>query len=126
MKIQLEFDLSAKRESFEDCCKKSLYGCGRQLKYVAADINVSPAKLSRMFSDNPNDPINFPLKDLPKLIEATGTLDIIYWLINKFLADGSKAREQAVDQLLEILPKLKPLIEMIEDKEEDVPLRKAG
>ena len=114
MKVQLEIDFNPPKETFHDCIRRTVYGCGKQLKYIAADIDMSPAELSRKLADNPNDPVHFPAHLLPELVKSTNGLDIIYWLIHEFLRDKNKDKEQAVPQLLEMLPRLKPLLELLE------------
>lgn len=116
MKMQVELDFDAKKETFKECVTRVSYGCGKQLKYIAAELDMSPAELSRKLADNPNDPVHFPLDKLPELINATGGLEIIYWLVNEFLRSKEREKEQAISQLMEILPRLKPLLEALELK----------
>lgn len=114
MKVQLEIDFNPPKESFHDCIRRTVYGCGKQLKYIAAELDMSPAELSRKLADNPNDPVHFPADKLPELIRSTGSMDIIYWLVNEFLRDKEKDREQILSQVMDILPRLKPLLEALE------------
>ena len=114
MKIQLEIDFTSPKETLKDCIRRTVYGSGRQLKYIAAELDMSPAELSRKLADNPNDVVHFPADRLPDLIRATNSLDIIYWLINEFLRDKEREREQALNQLLDMIPRIKPLIDVIE------------
>ena len=39
---------------------------------------------------------------------------MVYWLVNEFLRDREKEKERAINQLLDLIPKLKPLIEIME------------
>lgn len=117
MRVQLAIDFTPKKETFKECVHRVVYSCGKPLKYIAAELDMSPAELSRKLADNPNDPVHFPAHRLPDLVAATGGLEIIYWLINEFLRDKDKEREQAVSQLMEMLPKLRPLLDMIESRE---------
>lgn len=116
MKFQLEIDFNPPKETFHDCIRRTVYGCGKQLKYIAADIDMSPAELSRKLADNHNDPIHFPVDKLPELIKTTEGKDIVYWLVNEFLRDKDRGREQVLSQVMELLPKLKPLLEALEPK----------
>lgn len=116
MKMQVELDFEAKKETFHECVRRVSYGCGKQLKYVAAELDMSPAELSRKLADNPNDPVHFPLDKLPELIAATEGLDIIYWLVNEFLRNKEQEKERAISQLMDILPRLKPLLEALETR----------
>lgn len=89
---------------FRECVTASVYGCGRQFKALAADLDYSPSKLSRMLADNPDDPINFPLHRLPDLIEATGDPTPVYWLIERFLEPADHKHERAASLLAQLLP----------------------
>jgi len=46
--------------------------------------------------------------------------------VNEFLQDKNKEKEQAVEQLLKILPKLKPLIKILEGKEDEEKIETYG
>src|SRR5690606_40475456 len=112
-KQQLEIDfepgLTERFPEFMDCVKASVYGCRRQFKVIAADLDMSSSKLSRMFADNPDDKLNFPLKLLPDLMKATGDVTPIYWLVETFL-EGSDAKQQrAVAELLDAAARKKDL-----------------
>jgi hypothetical protein len=111
-KQQLEIDfepgLVERFPEFLDCVKASVYGSRKQFKAIAADLNYSSSELSRKLAENPNDPVNFPAKDLAKVIEATGDLTPIYWLIEKFCEDGDAKQRRALETLCQFardLPK---------------------
>lgn len=95
---------------FKDVIRASVYSCGRPFKHVAADLEMSPSKLSRMLADNPNDPINFPVDRLPELIESTGDNRPVLWLAERFMVDSSVAQKQAVAQLAAMLPQIDALL----------------
>lgn len=100
---QLEIDftpgLTERFPEFGDCLKASTYGCGRPLKAIAADMDMSVSELSRKLADNPNDNVHFPAKKLAELIESTGDLMPIYWLIEKFCEDGAAKQRRAIETL---------------------------
>ena len=112
-KSQLEIDftpgLTEQFPEFLDCVKASVYGCGKPFKLVAADLNMSPSELSRKLADNPNDNVHFPAKKLAELIEKTGDLMPVYWLVEKFLEDSNAKQKRALAALAQLsveLPKL--------------------
>lgn len=110
--VELNFEggLTDQFPLFRDCIRSAVYGCGRQFKAVAADLDMSPSKLSRMLADNPNDTLNFPLDLLPSLIDATKDKSPIYWLIESFLEDPEQRRNRAVSQIESMLPQLSALL----------------
>lgn len=112
-KQQLEIDfepgLVERFPEFHDCVKTSVYGSRRQFRAIAADLDMSSSELSRKLAENPDDPLNFPLKLLPTLMAATGDLSPLYWLIEKFCEDSDAKQRRAIETLSQVmrdLPKL--------------------
>ena len=110
VEINFTAGLTEQFPCFRDVVKASVYGCGRQLKAVAADLDMTSSELSRKLGDNPNDPANFPLHLLPDLIQATSDKRPIYWLVETFLEDAATKRTRAVSQLADLLPQLQALL----------------
>lgn len=110
--IELNFEagLLDQFPHYRDVIRAAVYGCGRPFKHVAADLDMTPSKLSRMLADNPNDPIHFPLDRLPELVEATADHRPIYWLIERFLEDQDAKRRRALDQLADLAPRIEALL----------------
>lgn len=88
---------------FMDCVRASVNGCGRQLKAVAADMDMSSTELNRRLVDNPAD-WRFPVALLPKLIQATGDTRPAQWLALKFMADPATAEQRALRDLAALAP----------------------
>jgi hypothetical protein len=110
VEINFEAGLTDQFPEFRDVVKASVYSCGRALKSVAADMDMTSSELSRKLADNPSDPVNFPLHLLPALIRATGDKRPIYWLVETFLEDADTKRARAVTQLADMLPQLQALL----------------
>lgn len=110
VELNFEAGLTDQFPEFRDVIKASVYSCGRAFKSVAADLDMSVSELSRKLSDNPNDPVNFPLHRLPELIEATNDKRPIYWLIEKFIEDPDKKRARAIETLSDMLPQIAALV----------------
>lgn len=104
--LNFESGLTEQFPEFRDVVRASVYSCGRAFKSVAADLDMSVSELSRKLSDNPNDPVNFPLNRLPELIEATGDKRPVYWLVEKFLEDADVKRKRNLDTLGMLLPQI--------------------
>ncbi len=113
VEINFEAGLTEQFPEFRDVVKASVYGCGRALKSVAADIDMTSSELSRKLADNPNDQVHFPLHQLPALIRATGDKRPIYWLIEAFLEDDDAKQKRAVAQLNDMLPQLQALLKSV-------------
>ena len=106
LELSFEGGLLDQFPEFNACVRASVYGCGRQFKAIAADLDYSPSLLSRMLADNPDDPRNFPVDRLPDLVEATGDKRPVLWLVEYFLEDAESRRKQALDQLASMMPQL--------------------
>lgn len=111
--INFQPGLTEQFPDFRDCIKQSVYGCGRALKAVAADLEMTSSELSRKLGDNPNDPVNFPLHRLPELIEATGDKTPVHWLIEKYLESAQAKRDRVLAQVDSMLPELVGLVKSL-------------
>ena len=110
VEIDLEPGLLDQFPNFRDVVKASVYSCGRAFKSIAADLDMSVSELSRKLTDNPNDPIHFPLHRLPDLIRATSDLRPLYWLIETFLEDQDSKRKRAINDLAKLMPQLQQVL----------------
>lgn len=110
--IELDFEggLLDQYGSFSDVLSASVYGCGRPFKHVAADLDMTASKLSRMLANNPNDNIHPPGDRIDDIISATGDLRPVYWLIERFIEDADIKRKRALDQVSKMLPQLESLL----------------
>ena len=110
--VELNFEpgLTEQFPEFRDVIKASVYSCGRAFKSIAADLDMSVSELSRKLSENPNDPVHFPLSRLPDLIAATGDKRPIYLLVETFLEDPDARRKRVLDELSNMLPHIAQLI----------------
>ena len=110
VEINFEAGLTEQYPNFNEVVQASVYGCGRALKSVAADLDMTSSELSRKLASNPHDPVNFPLHRLPDLIRATGDKRPVYWLIESFLEDPEAKRKRAISQLADMAPLMMALI----------------
>lgn len=109
--ISFDAGLLERYPDFADCLKASVYAGRKQLKSVAADMDMSSSELSRKLADNPTDPVHFPAKRLPDLLAATGDLSPIYWLIERFLESDELKKSRAKAELAAMMPKIMALLE---------------
>jgi hypothetical protein len=111
--FELDFEggLIDRFPEWEQCVRNSVSGCGRQLKAVAADLDMSSSELSRKLAHKEpgSEEPHFPFEKIPDLIAATN-LEPIYWLIEKFCDGPEVKRRRAIQQLAEIVPRIQALI----------------
>lgn len=101
LEIDFEPGLTERYPEFIDCVKASVYGCRKQLKTIAADLDMSPSELSRKLAENPNDTVHFPLKRFADLLASTEDLTPLYWLIERFVEQPEAKRQRALAALAE-------------------------
>jgi|GEM_PF-613818 len=112
----MQLDLDFERGLFErfptlmDVVRNDVEHCGKLKKTIAADMDMSPSEFSRVLADNPNDPRNFTLDMLPRLMKATGRKTPIYWLIEGFLEDPIARKARAIERLADMLPEIAKLV----------------
>ena len=104
--LQIDFapGLLEQFPTFDDVLRAAVYGCGKQLKTIAADCDMTANELTRKLADNPNDPVHFPTKKLAELIEATGDMRPVLWLAARFLPDEETKRRHAIAQIAALAP----------------------
>lgn len=95
---------------WRDVVVASVYSCGRPFKQIAADLDMSVSELSRKLNHNPDDKVEFPLPRLDELLHATGDIRPVFWLIEKFVQDGTVRKKQAMNELLKMLPHIHDLV----------------
>jgi hypothetical protein len=110
LSIPLGVSLISQFPEWRDMVRAAVYDCGRQLKAVAADLDLTSSELSRMLAHNPVDPRYFPLERLPELISVTGDKRPVLWLVERFLDDPEQRRSHAVDRIGALLPELVALM----------------
>lgn len=113
-KTQLEIDfepgLTEQFPEFMDCVRASVYGSGKQLKAIAADLDMSPSELSRKLAENPNDNVHLQARTLAGVIASTGDLRPIYWLVEKFCEPPDAKRQRALEALAQLGRELPALL----------------
>lgn len=106
--LDFEAGLTQRFPSFMDCVRDSVYSSRRQFKAIAADLDMSPSELSKRLSDHAD--IQFLLKRLPELLEATQNLNPIFWLVETYCDDPEQKRKKSIAQLAQMLPALQQLV----------------
>lgn len=115
MQLSLELDpgLTERYPSLLEAVRAQVYGCGRPLKAIAADADMSQSDLSRKLGDNPNDPRRLTVEDLEKLIDATGSVMVVHWMVERFLQSDQDKRDRALAEIHRQLPQFLALMKAI-------------
>jgi hypothetical protein len=111
--IEIDFTpgLTEQFPDFGTCLKASVYDCGKPFKAVAADMDMSSSKLSRMLNEA-DEGIHFPACRLDELISVTGDHRPIHWLIEKYLNDSGRRRKEAINTLIKLMPEIQRALQV--------------
>jgi hypothetical protein len=111
--LALDFEpgLTVKFKTLTEVVAASVYGARGGLSAVAADLDVAPSDLSRRLSSENGDNRPLTVEQLDKIIASTGDMRPIYYLIEKHLQDPEATRNQAIQQLAQVMPIVQALIE---------------
>lgn len=109
LEISFEPGLLDQFPNFRDCVRASVYGCGRQFKVIAADLDMSQSHLSRMLSESGD--LHLPAERLAELVEITGDKRPVYWLVEYFLEDEDSRKRRAVQTLEHLLPQIQQALD---------------
>lgn len=111
--VSLDFEagLIDRFPEWDECVRHSVSSCGRQHRAIAAELDMSPSELSRKIARKApgSEEPNFPFHRIPDLIHATGQLDPIYWLIDKFCDDPERKKRAAIAQIPALIAKLEQI-----------------
>ena len=108
VQMPLEFapGLTGRHPTLLSCCHESAVRNERPMKAIAADMDMSSSDLGRKLAPAEGDPRRLSVDDLVRLIESTGDLSPIYWLIERFAIDDEAKQRRAQDALSKLLPDL--------------------
>ncbi len=110
--VELNFEggLTDLFPEWQDMIVESVYGSGKPFKSIAADLDMSSSELSRKIKFNPDDNVDFPIRRFDELLETTGDLRPVFWLVEKYLQDADTQKKQALNELIQLMPKLHNLV----------------
>lgn len=109
--------LAARFRTLEDCCAHVVHNSREGVDGVAGYLDMAPSELSRRLNahlpQHQGDTNNRPLRvsDFVGIITKTGDLRPIQWLAEKFASDPEATRNQAIQQLAQVMPIVQALIE---------------
>lgn len=107
--MTLEFDpgLVERYGSLVECVAAGVYRRG--LKRTAADVNQAPGNLSVQLSEEGSRHLS--VETLELYLQRTGDRTPIHYLVERYCGDQSAARDEAIDQVRELLARLPGLLE---------------
>jgi len=102
MTLELEEGVGTRYRNLLECIAQGVYQRG--LKTVALALDESPGNLSSMLNEESQR--KFGVEELEQYIRETGDKTPIYYLVARYLGDEAAARDQALNQVQQLLMQL--------------------
>lgn len=108
--LELQPGLLQRYTTLRQCLYHSAMNYARGIKALAADLDLSESELTRRLNPSEGDPRSCDVNLMVQIIEATGDLTPLHWLMARFLRDSETRKQAAVDQLAVLLPQIATLL----------------
>jgi len=108
--LDLEPGLLQRFPSLRDCIHWSVLNDRRGPKAVAADCDISASELARRLSPSDGDPRSCDVNLMVRIMQSTGDLTPLYYLMALFLTDEDTKRRASLDRLNQMLPEIAQLL----------------
>lgn len=116
--LDFEPGLVERHPSLLACVREGAYSHRNPLKTIAADMDMSQSELSRKLSGNQDDPRRMSVDDLEGYLRATGDMNPVFYLIEKYLEGEEVKRRRAAAELMKRLPDIMALVKQLQGQEE--------
>ena len=108
--LELNLELLQRYRTLRECVHHVALDYPRGMKALAADLDLSQSELSRRLHPTDGDPRSLDVDLMVRIMEATGDIRPLHWLIARFIPTEADRRSAAVDELTAILPRLAELL----------------
>lgn len=106
--------LAERHASLLACIREGAYSHRNPLKTIAADMDISQSELSRKLSGNPDDPRRMSVDDLEAYLRATGDMNPVFYLVEKYLEGEEVKQRRAAAELVKKLPDILALVKQLQ------------
>lgn len=108
--LELRPGLLRRYSTLREAVQHAVLNDPRGLKAVAADCDLSVSELSRRLNPSEGDPRSLDVNLFDRILESTGDLTPLHWLMAKHLADDDVRQRQAIETLSRMLPEIAQLL----------------
>ena len=112
--LDFEPGLVERHGSLLACVREGAYSHRNPLKTIAADMDMSQSELSRKLSSNPDDPRRLSVDDFEAYLKATGDMNPIFYLVEKYLEGKEVKQRRAAAELVKRLPDILALVKQLQ------------
>ncbi|MGE0334450.1 MAG: hypothetical protein AB7Q76_04105 [Gammaproteobacteria bacterium] len=112
MEIDLEPGLTDRFGSLSQVCAAAVYDSRRGQKWVAAEMDMTPSELSKRLNSGKaaDDPRPLHADHVERIVEITGDLRPVLYLVERFFTDRDTRQREAVARIEKMLPELMQLV----------------
>lgn len=104
--LELQPGLLKRYSSLRQCVYHTAMNHHEGIKQLAADLDLSESELSRRLNPSEGDNRSCDVNLMVQIIEKTGDLTPLHWLMTKFLRDEETNRQAALSKLQQLAPSL--------------------
>lgn len=108
--LELQPGLLQRYSTLRECVHHSVQNDPRGPKSVAADCDLSISELSRRLNPSEGDPRSCDVNLMVQVMDSTGDLMPLHWLMARYLRDNETRRNAAVDKLAQLVPEIAALL----------------
>lgn len=108
--LELNLELLQRYRTLRECVHHVALDHPKGMKSLAAECDLSPSELTRRLSPSDGDPRSCDVDLMVRIMEATGDVRPLHWLVARFVPSEADRRSAAVDELTAILPRLAELL----------------
>lgn len=108
--LELQPDLLRRYSTLRQCVHHTALNYPQGMKNLAAECDLSESELSRRLNPSEGDHRSCDVNLMVQIVQHTGDLTPLHWLMARFLRDAETRRGAAVDQLAQLLPQIATLL----------------
>lgn len=108
--LELQLGLLQRYRTLRECVHHVALDYPRGMKALAAECDLSQSELSRRLHPTDGDPRSLDVDLMVRIVEVTGDLRPLHWLVARFVPSEQDRRQAAVDELTNMMPRLAELL----------------
>lgn len=110
MTLELHVGILNRYRTLRDCVHHVAMDYPGGMKHLAAECDLSESELSRRLNPSDGDKRSCDVNLTVRIMEITGDLRPLHWLVSKFIPTESDRRQAAVDTLAQMMPRIAELL----------------
>lgn len=108
--LELQLGLLQRYRTLRECVHHTALDYPKGMKALAAECDISQSELSRRLAPSDGDPRSLDVDLMVRIVEVTGDLRPLHWLVARFVPSEQDRRQAAVDTLAQMMPRIAELL----------------